>query len=85
MVLLQLNLSLCQEKNDKTRLKHAILNGTIFLRELLPRRKRDKCNVLLSPDIDKIIQEECKINSRMDQVRGRINGVWKLIIWILRW
>ena len=56
-----------------------------LLTELLPRRKRDKCNVLLSPDIDKIIQEECKINSRMDQVRGRINGVWKLIIWILRW
>ena len=75
MVLLQLNLSLCQEKNDKTRLKHAILNGTIFLRELLPRRKRDKSNVLLSPDIDKIVQEESKINSMMDQVNTRVNRV----------
>ena len=52
--------------NDKTRRKHTISNGASFLTEFLPRRKRDESNALLWPDIDKIIREDCKINSRMD-------------------
>ena len=35
----------------------------------LSRRKRDEGNMLLLADINKIVQEECKTNSRMDQVR----------------
>ena len=35
-----------------------------------PRRKRDGGNALLSADIDKLVQEECKTNSRMDQVNS---------------
>jgi hypothetical protein len=37
----------------------------------LPRRKKDEGNVLLSAVINKIVQEECKNNFRVDQVSKR--------------
>ena len=34
----------------------------------LPRRLRDEGNVLLMADLDKIVKEESKTNSKLDQV-----------------
>ena len=41
---------------------------------LFHRRKRDKSNVLLSANLDKLVQEQCKTNSRMDQVNSHLKG-----------
>ena len=33
------------------------------------RRKRDGANALLAPDLDKLVAEESKVNSKLSQVR----------------